>query len=99
MEGKCTYSAYGTPTCEGTATTPLGYDGEYTSSDTGLIYLQARVYDPTTAQFLTVDPIAGLTRAPYSYTNDDPLTYTDPAGLFLGNTWDAVHRRNRARHW
>ncbi len=27
--GKCTYSAYGTPTCEGTTTTPLGYDGEY----------------------------------------------------------------------
>ena len=36
VTGKCTYSAYGTPTCEGTATTPLGYDGQYTSSDTGL---------------------------------------------------------------
>ncbi len=31
VTGKCTYSAYGTPTCEGTATTPLGYDGQYTS--------------------------------------------------------------------
>jgi hypothetical protein len=28
-EGKCSYSAYGTPTCEGTATTPLGFDGQY----------------------------------------------------------------------
>jgi hypothetical protein len=37
VEGKCSYSAYGTPTCEGTATTPLGYDAQYTSSDTGLI--------------------------------------------------------------
>jgi hypothetical protein len=27
VEGKCSYSAYGTPACEGTATTPLGYDG------------------------------------------------------------------------
>lgn len=35
---KCTYGAYGAPTCEGTATTPLGFDGAYTSSDTGLIY-------------------------------------------------------------
>jgi RHS repeat-associated protein len=31
---------------------PLGYDGQYTSSDTGLIYLRNRVNDPSTAQFL-----------------------------------------------
>ena len=43
---KCTYGAYGAPTCEGTATTPLGYDGRYTNSDTGLIYMRARTYDP-----------------------------------------------------
>jgi RHS repeat-associated protein len=57
ITGKCTYSAYGTPTCEGTATTPLGYDAQYTSQDTGLIYMRARVYDPATAQFLTIDPL------------------------------------------
>ena len=34
VTGKCTYSAYGNPTCEGTSTTPLGYDGQYTNSDT-----------------------------------------------------------------
>jgi RHS repeat-associated protein len=80
VTGKCTYSAYGTPTCEGTTTTPLGYDGQYTSSDTGLIYMRARVYDPTTAQFLSVDPLVWLTRAPYTYTNDNPLNFTDPTG-------------------
>jgi hypothetical protein len=37
VTGKCTYAAYGTPTCEGTATTPLGFDGEYTSPDMGLV--------------------------------------------------------------
>jgi RHS repeat-associated protein len=57
VTGKCTYGAYGAPTCEGTTTTPLGYDGQYTSSDTGLVYLRNRVYDPATAQFLTVDPL------------------------------------------
>ena len=67
VTGKCTYGAYGAPTCEGTTTTPLGYDAEYTSSDTGLIYLRNRVYDPATAQFLTVDPAVSLTRAPYVY--------------------------------
>lgn len=50
VTGKCTYSAYGTPTCEGTTTTPLGYDAQDTSTDTGLMYLRDRVYDAATAQ-------------------------------------------------
>jgi RHS repeat-associated protein len=81
VTGKCTYSPYGTPTCEGTTTTPLGYDAQYTSADTGLQYLRNRVYDPTTAQFLTVDPLAKLTRAPYNYVEDNPVNATDPTGL------------------
>jgi len=80
VTGKCTYSAYGTPTCEGTTTTPLGYDGQYTSSDTGFIYLRARVYDPSTAQFLIVDPLVGSTGAPYNYADDNPLNDADPSG-------------------
>jgi RHS repeat-associated protein len=64
----------------GTATTPLGYDGQYTSSDTGLIYMRARVYDPATAQFLSVDPLVGQTHAPYYYAGDNPLNEADPSG-------------------
>jgi hypothetical protein len=45
VEGKCSYGADGALTCEGTTTTPLGYDGQYTSPDTGLIYLRNRVYE------------------------------------------------------
>src|SRR5271154_238667 len=78
------YSAYGTPTCEGSATTPLGYDAQYTSSDTGLIYLRARVYDPSTAQFLTHDPLEAITGEPYSYAGDNPVNYSDPTGLIFG---------------
>ncbi|HEV3033931.1 MAG TPA: RHS repeat-associated core domain-containing protein [Solirubrobacteraceae bacterium] len=81
VTGKCTYNAYGTPTCEGTATTPLGYDGQYTSSDTGLVYMRARTYDPATAQFLSVDPFVALTGEPYSYVGDDPVNNVDPLGL------------------
>ncbi len=84
VTGKCTYSAYGAPTCEGTATTPLGYDGQYTSSDTGLIYMRARVYDPSTAQFLSVDPLKAVSGEPYSYAGDNPLNYGDPTGLLFG---------------
>ncbi|MHB8576252.1 MAG: DUF6531 domain-containing protein [Dehalococcoidia bacterium] len=80
VTGKCTYGAYGTSTCEGASTTPLGYDGQLTSSDTGLIYLRARTYDPSTAQFLSVDPLEKLTRAPYDYAEDNPLNFGDPTG-------------------
>jgi RHS repeat-associated protein len=84
VEGKCSYGAYGTPSCEGTATTALGYDAQYTSADTGLIYLRAREYDPATAQFLSVDPLVGLTGQRYAYADDDPTTLADPSGLLFG---------------
>jgi RHS repeat-associated protein len=86
VTGKCTYSPYGTPACEGTTTTPLGYDAQYTSPDTGLVYLRARVYDPATAQFLSVDPLNASTRAPYTYAEDNAITRGDPSGLLGGCT-------------
>jgi len=86
VEGKCSLSAYGTPTCKGSATTPLGYDGQYTSTDTGLIYMRARVYDPATAQFLSVDPLDAFTGEPYSYAADNPVNFGDPTGLLWGIT-------------
>jgi RHS repeat-associated protein len=81
-EASFTYDAYGNTTgTTGTASTSLGYDSEYTSNDTGLLYLRARVYDPKTAQFLSVDPLVKLTRAPYTYAGDNPLNNEDPTGL------------------
>jgi RHS repeat-associated protein len=80
--GSYSYGPYGETTGRtGTATTPLGYDGEYTNSDTGLIYLRNRIYDPSTGQFMSVDPLEPLTRERYSYATDSPLNYDDPAGL------------------
>jgi RHS repeat-associated protein len=81
-EATFTYDAYGNTTgTTGTAKTPLGYDGQYTSSDTGLIYLRARSYDPATAQFMSVDPLASVTGAPYNYAYDNPANAGDPTGL------------------
>jgi RHS repeat-associated protein len=78
--GKCSYSAYGSPDCEGSASTPMGYDGQYTNADTGLVYLRAREYDPATGQFLTVDPFAAISGERYSYAEDDPIDKYDPSG-------------------
>ncbi len=84
-EATFSYGAYGEGTGHtGTATTPLGYDGQYTSNDTGLIYLRAREYDPSTAQFLSVDPAVAVTEEPYSYAEDDPINREDRSGLASG---------------
>jgi RHS repeat-associated protein len=88
VTGAYTYTSYGaTEAHAGTATTPLGYDGQLTSSDTGLIYLRARVYDPATAQFMNADPLSAFTKAPYTYAGDNPFTFSDPTGLF---SWEAI---------
>ncbi len=85
IESTSTYDAYGNLTgATGTVTTPLGYDGQYTNTDTGLIYLRTRAYDPTTAQFLSVDPISSITQTPYTYSLDNPLNFYDPSGLIFG---------------
>ena len=62
------------------ADTPFGYAGQYTDAETGFQYLRARYYDPATAQFLTRDPLVGMTGQPYAYAGNNPLTYGDPSG-------------------
>jgi RHS repeat-associated protein len=54
----------------------------YTDPETGLQYLINRYYDPTTAQFLSVDPLVNLTQSAYGYVSDNPLNGTDPNGLW-----------------
>ena len=51
------------------------YDGKAVGS------VLARYYDPSTAQFLTVDPAVSTTLSPYGYVQGDPLNGTDPTGL------------------
>jgi RHS repeat-associated protein len=76
------YDAYGRRTGHtGTVDSAIGYTGQWTDPATGLIYLRARDYDPTTGQFLTTDPAVDTTRQPYSYAGNDPLTFSDPTGL------------------
>jgi RHS repeat-associated protein len=77
-----TYDGYGNVTGHtGTTSSLLGYAGQYTDSDTGLMYLRARVYDPATAQFLSPDPATELTHAPFTYATDDPVNRSDENGL------------------
>lgn len=93
-----TFDPYGNLTAKtGTADTLLRWNGQAQDADTGLYYLRARYYDPTTAQFLSVDPLAAITKAIYSYANNNPLNESDPLGLWswnplewTGEEWDKV---------
>jgi len=99
-ESAYTYTPYGKlEASSGTATTPLRYEAQYTSTDTGLIYLRARTYDPNTAQFLSIDPALRATNEPYAYTKDNPLSHWDATGecsgpdtkaCALAKTWVAI---------
>ena len=76
------YDEYGNVTSHTGSTDPaIGYSGNWTDPDTGLIYMRARDYDPATAQFLTVDPLVDGTRMPYAYVANNPLNSVDPTGL------------------
>ncbi len=85
--GSQAFDPYGNPTERSGIATPFGYAGEYTDDETGLQYLRARFYDPTTGQFLSRDPIEPLTRSAYAYVGGNPLNLVDPRGLA---PWDGV---------
>jgi len=84
------YDAYGVVlteyhlTASVDAITTLLYSGEQTDK-TGLQYLRARYYDPSTGRFNSLDPFAGDSSDPlslhkYSYTHGDPINGIDPSG-------------------
>lgn len=81
VQGQYAHDPFGTVLSHTGVSTPFQYAGQYTDGESGLQYLRARYYDPSTMQFLTVDPLVGFTGEPYSYTANDPLNGTDPGGL------------------
>ncbi|SEC06121.1 RHS repeat-associated core domain-containing protein [Amycolatopsis tolypomycina] len=87
VTGRYDYTPYGVATFTGTTSTPLQFTGQYTDTESHLLYLRARYYDPATALFLTVDPLVDRTGTPYAYAGDNPLVAIDPTGLGF---WDIV---------
>jgi RHS repeat-associated protein len=82
LTGTTAYDAWGNPETAGglTATTPFGYAGGYTDPD-GMIYLLNRYYQPSTGQFISVDPKISETLQAYEYGSGDPVLNTDPTGM------------------
>ncbi|WP_297831197.1 RHS repeat-associated core domain-containing protein [Thermomonas sp.] len=61
-----------------------GYTGHVMDAASGLIYMQARYYDPGIGGFLSVDPVSATSVGGnfnrYWYANNNPYRFTDPDG-------------------
>ena len=69
----------------GPGSSGFGYTGEQEDANTGLVFLRARYYDPSTGRFISKDPFSGDIRRSQSmngwnYTESNPINYTDPSG-------------------
>lgn len=82
------FDAWGLRT-DGTATasllTPRGYTGHELDSDSGLVNMNARLYDPLLGRFVSADtvlpdPLNLQSVNRYSYALNNPFRYTDPSG-------------------
>jgi RHS repeat-associated protein len=65
----------------------LRFAGEFQDGQSGLVFLRARWYQPSSGTFLTRDPFAGFPTTPYSqhqyqYGHSNPVSNTDPSGLY-----------------
>ena len=77
-----TFDPYGNQvSTSGSLTTNLMYAGQYLDSESGLYYLRARYMDPTTGQFLNVDPAVSTSMEPFGYAVGDPMNMSDLTGL------------------
>ena len=83
------YDAFGNIMEEvGDTNNPYRYAGYQYDAETGLYYLNARMYDPKIARFLQEDTYLGDPNDPlslnlYTYAHNDPLTYDDPSGHWV----------------
>jgi RHS repeat-associated protein len=65
----------------------VGYRGERLDTVLGQYYQRARIYDPKSGRFTSMDQYQGSLLFPvslhkYSYGNSDPISFLDPTGQF-----------------
>ncbi|WP_089101568.1 ricin-type beta-trefoil lectin domain protein [Streptomyces hyaluromycini] len=80
---------FGVPrgTVDGRWQSHRSYLGGTDDTTTGLTHLGAREYDPDTGHFISADPVLDiadpLQMNGYAYANNNPVTKSDPTGLFV----------------
>ena len=78
------YDPYGNPTYfsqySANDANPIRYSGEYYDSESGLIYLRNRYYNPSIGRFINEDPIRDGFNW-YAYCGGNPVKFVDSLGL------------------
>jgi RHS repeat-associated protein len=85
------YSAFGEPLPVAgldpvSSVAPFGFAGEW-ADPSGLVYLRARFYDPSSGVFLSADPAVAVSGDSYGYAAGNPLQVGDPLGLWPWDGW------------
>jgi RHS repeat-associated protein len=95
VDGQRTYDPFGTVTSSSGETSNLGYQGDWTTPDTGKVNMTARWYDPARGGFLSrddwnLDPNPSAAANRYTYGNGDAVGNTDPSGHSIWNPFEGA---------
>jgi RHS repeat-associated protein len=86
LKSETIYDAFGNvQETTGQSANKFGYTGHQMDAESGLIYFQARYYDPQIGRFITQDPFEGdwqtpLSKHHYLYAYGNPTVYVDLHG-------------------
>lgn len=77
--------------------TTMGFTGHKTLVAAGVIHMGGRVYDASIGRFLSADPhiqapLNSQSLNRYSYTLNNPLSFTDPSGYFFKSIFKALKK-------
>lgn len=77
--------------------TERGYTGHEHIDPVRLVHMNGRVQDPLLGRMLSPDPVLGALEQPqtqnaYGYAANNPVTYIDPSGYFLGRIGNFLQR-------
>lgn len=79
-----------------------GFVGGTDDASTGMVHIGAREYDPALGRFISVDPVMGnepqLMNA-YAYSNNSPVTFSDPTGLYCDSCDFYNHTKGESSVW
>ena len=82
----------------------IRYSGYQYDEETGMYYLNSRMYDPKTARFLQEDTYTGDPNDPlslnlYTYCSNNPIIYWDPTGHINIKNWFNDYKKDWIEGW